>query len=140
MLMMIGPVRFQVFPVNLTDYRQSREASFVEKPVVGARPPLEWVGEGPETISLRARLFPQKFGGRGGLAALNAARASGAPQYMMRGDGGLMGWVVIERVTERSSYLDADGVGKVIDVDIVVKRTGGPTAGLFFSFMSAVFS
>ncbi len=47
----------------------------------------------------------------------------------MRGDGALMGWVVIEKVTERSTYLDAKGVGRVIDVDIHVKRSSSPSKG-----------
>ena len=139
MLMALGPVRFEVYPVNTNDYDHSHETSFVEKPVVGARPPLEWVGDGSETWTIKAKLYPHKFGGLGDLSKLYQARASGRPQYLMRGDGAQMGWVVIEKVTERSSYLDRHGVGKVIDVDIAVKRTGKPSGGSFYSIMAGMF-
>ena len=58
----------------------------------------------------------------------------------MRGDGAQMGWVVIEKVAERSSYLDAKGIGRVVDVDITVRRAGKPSDGSFFSLFTGLFS
>lgn len=138
MLMMLGPVQFEVVPFNTDGYGHGHEASFAEKPVLGTRPVLEFVGEGPESWTIRAKLFPEQFGGMSQLEMLYQARASGRPQYLMRGDGALMGWVVILSVNERSSYLAGNGVGKVIDVDISVKRCGSPNAGSFFSLLADV--
>lgn len=136
MLMMLGPVQFRVAPVNATDYDHGHETGFVEKPVLAARQPFEWVGEGREEWSIRARLFPKRFGGLPALDALQAARASGSPQYMMRGDGALMGWVVILSVRERARWLAGDGVGQDIEVDISVARAGAPgPAGYFAAIM-----
>ena len=140
MLMTLGPIRFEVYPFNATEYDHGHETSFVEKPVLGARPPLEWVGEGAENWSIRAIIFPHRFGGLGDLRKLYQARAAGRPLYLMRGDGAQMGWVVIERVSERSSYLDAEGIGRVIDVDISVRRAAKPSNGSFFSLFSGMFS
>lgn len=140
MLMILGPVQFEVWPFNATDYEHGHESAFAEKPVLGARPPLEWVGEGPETWTIKARIFPRRFGGLEDLKKLAAARASGRPQYLMRGDGAQMGWVVIEKVQERSTYLDAKGVGQVIEVDISLKRSAKPSNGSFFSLLSGLFS
>jgi len=140
MLMVLGPVQFEVWPFNATDYEHGHESAFAEKAVLGARPPLEWVGEGPETWTIKARIFPRRFGGLDDLKRLAQARASGRPQYLMRGDGAQMGWVVIEKVQERSTHLDAKGVGQVIEVDISVKRTGKPSNGSFFSLLSGLFS
>lgn len=140
MLMTLGPIRFEVYPFNATEYDHGHETSFVEKPVLGARPPLEWVGEGAESWSIRAIIFPHRFGGLGDLKKLYQARAAGRPLYLMRGDGAQMGWVVIERVSERSSYLDAEGIGRVIEVDISVRRAAKPSNGSFFSVFSGMFS
>ena len=140
MLMVLGPVQFEVWPFNATDYEHGHESAFAEKPVLGTRPPLEWVGEGPETWTIKARIFPRRFGGLEDLKKLAAARASGRPQYLMRGDGAQMGWVVIERVQERSTYLDPKGVGQMIEVDISVKRSAKPSNGSFFSLLSGLFS
>lgn len=139
MLLMIGPVSLRVAPFNATAHSQSRETAFVAKPVLGGREPMEYVGEGPATVNVSGKLFPEKFGGLSSLQVLDLARASGTPQWLMRGDGGMMGWVVIEAVTERSSYLDAQGVGRVIDVDIRLRRVGIPLAATFFSILSGLF-
>jgi phage protein U len=140
MLMSLGPIRFEVYPFNATEYDHDHESNFVEKPVLGARPPLEWVGEGAESWSITAKIFPHKFGGLSDLKKLYQARAAGRPLYLMRGDGAQMGWVVIEKVSERSSFLDAQGIGKVIEVDISVRRSAKPSNGSFFSVFSGVFS
>lgn len=140
MLMSLGPIRFEVYPFNTTEYDHGHESGFVEKPVLGARPPLEWVGEGAESWSIKARIFPQRFGGLDDLKKLYQARAAGRPLYLMRGDGAQMGWVMIEKVAERSSYLDLQGIGRVIDVDIAVRRSAKPSNGSFFSLFSGMFS
>ncbi len=139
MLMMIGPVRLKVAPFNVTSYEQTRETAFVAKPVLGGREPMEYVGEGPAVLNITGKLFPERFGGMSSLGVLNAARASGIQQWLMRGDGGMMGWVVIERVTERSSYLDRNGVGRMIDVEIGLRRVGIPLAATFFSALAGLF-
>jgi phage protein U len=140
MLMSLGPIRFEVWPFNTTEYDHGHESGFVEKPVLGARPPLEWVGEGAESWSIKARIFPHRFGGLDDLKKLYQARAAGRPLYLMRGDGAQMGWVMIEKVAERSSYLDLQGIGRVIDVDIAVRRSAKPSNGSFFSLFSGMFS
>ena len=49
MLMMLGPVQFEVIPFNTSTYGHDHTAGFAEKPVLGTRPPLEFVGE-PERV------------------------------------------------------------------------------------------
>lgn len=140
MLMSLGPVKFEVFPFNATGYEHGHESAHVEKPVLGTRPTLEFVGEGTESWSISARIFPHKFGGLSDLKQLYQARAAGKPLYLMRGDGSQMGWVIIDRVSERSSYLDRNGVGKVIEIDISVRRAAKPSNGGFYSVFSGMFS
>ena len=107
--------------------------------MLGVRPPLEWVGDGAESWTISAKLFPGRFGGLGSLRTLYQARASGQPQYLMRGDGAQMGWVVIERVSERSTYLDAKGVGQMIEVEITVKRASAPGSGGYYAALAGLF-
>ncbi|MGA0615955.1 phage tail protein [Paracoccus sp. KR1-242] len=139
MLMLLGPLLFEVQPFNLTDATHSYGASHVEKPVLGGRQPLEYTGEETESWSFRAILFPQVFGGEDGLTLLKIMSRSGLPQYMMRGDGSMMGWMVVTSVTERSSYLDRSGVGKVIEIDINVSRSDAPTAQGYFEGLQGLF-
>lgn len=136
MLMQLGPVSFEVQPFNTHGNDHDHETPFAEKPVVGARPPLEWVGEGAETWTIDARIYPDRLGGLDTLERLRQARAAGQPLYLMRGDGVSLGWVAITRVREKSTYLNARGVGQVIEISITVRRTDGPSPGSYYSVFS----
>lgn len=138
MLMTLGSLTMEVWPFNPTEADRDSGGDYVEKPVMGRRPPLEWVGEATETFNISARLFPAKLGGLDGLSRLNAMRQSGSPQYLMRGDGRPLGWFVVENVREHSEYLDAKGVGQVIDVEISLKRSDAPGIGGLFSIISGL--
>jgi phage protein U len=127
MLMQLGSVAFEVYPLNAHEHTRSAEMGFVEKAVLGARPPLEKVGEGAETRTISGRVFPRKFGGLGQLASLEAARAAGQPLFLMRGDGAPLGFFVIERLSETNTYLAANGVGQVIEFDVMLKAAGRPS-------------
>ena len=44
------------------------------------------------------------------------------------------------RFRDAASYLDAEGIGRVIDVDIAVRRSAKPSNGSFFSVFSGLFA
>lgn len=133
MLLSLGSVVFDVHPFNAHEIANDHSTDFVDKPVVGARMPMEWVGEGEETWDITGRIFPKKLGGLNDLARLRAVRAAGSPVYLMRGDGRPMGFVVILGVSEISTKLAADGVGQIIEFDLTVKRSGAPSIAGFLS-------
>ncbi len=139
MLMMVGGVQFMIAPLNIHGHQRESATDYVEKPIVGARQPLEYVGEGQDTVSLFGRLFPKRFGGLTGLIALQAARVSGFPQFVIRGDGIPLGWFVIDHIAERQTYLDVDGVGQVIEFDIILRRDTIPGAAGYFSSIMSMF-
>ena len=140
MLMTLGPVAFEVYPFNATEYEHDHSSDFVQKPVIGARQPLEWVGEGAETWTIKAKVYPFRFGGLEDIEKLRQVRISGRPQFLQRGDGQAMGWVVIEGVRERSTYLGRAGVGKSIGIDIDVTRSQAPSGGSYYSLMAGLFN
>ncbi|MGV1352778.1 phage tail protein [Klebsiella pneumoniae] len=139
MLCQLGALQFTVAPFNMHEYDHEAGATFAAHEVIGRMPSLEFVGEAPETWSIRGRLFPQRFGGLDELAVLHAMRRGGSAQFLMRGDGIPMGWVVVERVQEKASYLGSDGVGRVIEFEIQVKRADGPSADGIFNALRAIF-
>lgn len=126
MLMTIGPIALDIWPLNPTETERTTGAEYAEKGIIGRRPALEFMGEAAEQLRVSVSLFPAKLGGLDELANLQALRASGRPQYVMRGDGRPLGWFVIASLTESSSYLDAQGVGQVIEVEIEMTRGDGP--------------
>ena len=140
MLCQIGAAQFQVVPLNTHEIDHEAGADYAAHAVLGRMPPLEFVGEGAESWTIRGRLFPQKFGGLPELETLHSMRRSGHAQFFMRGDGVPMGWVVIERIAEKSSYLASNGVGRVIEFDMVVKRAEGPSPDGIFNALLSIFS
>ena len=134
MLAQLGSVQFEVWPLNIHEHTHEGQASFAEKPVMGRRPPLEFVGEGPDTRTLKGKLFPKKFGGS--IDALHQMRVSGKAQPFMLGNGTPQGWYVIERVNETSTHLDRDGVGKVVEFDITLKKDDPVGGGSLFSILA----
>ncbi len=140
MLTQLGACQFQVAPFNFHETDHESGADFAEHPVLGRAPPLEFVGEAPETWSIRGRLFPEKFGGLSDLAVMQGMGRSGVPQFYMRGDGVPLGWVVILRVNEKSTYIGPDGVGRVIEFEAHLKRSSGPSAAGIFNALVEIFS
>lgn len=141
MLMQLGNIQFTIAPMSMNEYDHEATATFAEHQVVGIRPPLEFMGPGPEQWTIKSKLFPKHFGGTlENMTSLQAMRTSGQSYFMMRGDGVPIGWVVITHIVERSSYIAPDGVGRVIDFDITVKLAEGPSPGNGISHVFALFS
>lgn len=135
MLYQLGNTQFEVIPLNPVTIDHGGEASFAEKPVVGTRPPLEFTGEGPETFVIAAKLFPEKFGGLSSLDGMHQQRRSGKALPFMRGDGRALGYYVIESIDEKSTYLDQHGVGRIIEIDIALRRAQQGGGGGGFSIL-----
>lgn len=136
MLAQIGGVQFTISPVNMHGTDRASRADFVDKPVVGSRMPLEFVGDGEEIVSFVGRLFPKNLGGLDQFGVLRQMRAQGDAYLLMRGDGASLGWFVVVGVQEHSAFLAADGVGQVVEFELALKRDSTPQGG----FAAAMFS
>lgn len=139
MLYQLGALSITVAPFNVDKVQMSSSTDYAAKPVIGTMPPLEYVGEGATTWRLSGTLFPKVIGGMSQLAILHQMRERGQPQFLQRGDGAPMGWVVIEKVMERSSHLAADGVGRKVDVTIHLKKSGRPSKLALFTILAGFF-
>jgi phage protein U len=146
MLAQIGGVQFEVAPFNIHESEHEAGASFASHDVVGRMPSLEFMGEAPESWTVRGRMFPKRFADLGvgsgldQMSVMQAMRRGGSAQFYMRGDGTPLGWVVIESITERSSLLSSDGVGRVIEFEVKLKRSDGPGADGAFGQLVGLFS
>lgn len=138
MLAQLGSTQFEIAPLNSHELTHDGTADYAEKAVMGRRPPLEFVGEGADTRTISCRLFPEKFGGLSSVEGLHRQRRAGKPLPFMRGDGSALGWYVIESVSEISTYLDHHGVGRVVEVEISIKRSDPVGSGALFSILSGL--
>ena len=137
-LYQLGAIQFQVAPVNISVLSRETGSDFAAKDVMGAPRPREYVGEADERLTFAGTLFPQKFGGLSGIDALQSIARAGQPQMLMRGDGSVFGWVVIEKVTDKHSYLDVAGVGRMFEFEIELVKS--PNAASVSAMMSTLTS
>ena len=98
-------------------------ADYAAKDIVGAMRPREFTGEADDRVKLSGRLFPQRLGGVAGVGALQALARTGEPQLLIRGDGEVLGWYLIEQVADKHSFLDVAGVGRMIELEIELVKT-----------------
>lgn len=139
MLYQYGPVQFQLWPFNIHETDRDASYDFAEHQVIGALQPLEKGGLGRDEIVLSGRLFPRKLGGLSNLDALRALAETQEAQPLMRGDGRPLGWRVITRLGERGSWLDAKGVGQVIEFEASFRLAPRPGAQGWYSALVSLF-
>jgi phage protein U len=140
MLFQLGAVTMRVYPMNVDRVSEQSGVKYVEKPVLGRAPPLEYVADEAGTIQFSGTLFPKKFGGERELALLQAMRMSRLPQILVRGDGLPIGWVVIRSVNVTSTSLAGDGIGRVVGVRITCVRDEPPLVSALFTLIGGLLS
>lgn len=135
MLFQLGALQIDTAPFNAHQTAESASADFAAHDVIGALRPQEYMGEGDDEMTISGRLFPHKFGGLDELGLLRQMLTNGEPQILVRGDGVNKGWRIITNVSVTSTYLDASGVGRVLEVEIKTKRCPRPTASQFVAIL-----
>jgi phage protein U len=140
MLCSLGPIAFDVTPFSVVQTEELSSADYARKDVVGAAPGHEHVGDGEGTVRLSARLFPERFGGLDSLDALDRVRRSGVAQMMVRGDGKVIGFVLVTEVRAQSQFLDGEGVGRMIEVELTLTRAAQPSPASAFAQLFGLFS
>lgn len=125
MLYQVGPVTVDTFPFSADEMSRSGLADLPAKPVMGTRPPREFMGPGEDKVTLSGQLLPSKIGGLTELAALQSLRDAGTQVPVMRGDGTMLGWYAISGISERHTDLLRDGVGFRVRYTLDLVRVGG---------------
>ena len=140
MLYQLGAVQFEVAPVNVDRIERKVGADYAAKDIIGAPRPREFTGEADETVKLHGTLFPHRFGGLDGLSTLQAMAVAGEPQMLIRGDGYVYGWYLIEEVSDKATFLDREGVGRVIEFDVsLFKSPRSASSGSMLSMLMSLF-
>ncbi|WP_099864743.1 phage tail protein [Pararhizobium haloflavum] len=123
MLFQIGTVTVDTRPFNIEEVERTGAADYAVKPVIGSLPSREFMGEGDDRIVISGQLLPQKVGGLTELEALHAFRRGGETLPVMRGDGKMFGWFVVEEIREEHSGLFRDGVGSALKHSVTLAKS-----------------
>jgi phage protein U len=138
MLYQIGTITLDTRPFSIDAVERQASADFAVKPLMGTLPGREFTGEGEDKITLSGQLLPSKIGGLDELEALHGLRRAGQRLPVMRGDGRMMGWFVIEDIRESHAELLRDGVGFTVKHSIALARTepAGASPAIIRSLLS----
>lgn len=134
MLMSLGPIVFDLV-TNLDETESESRSSFAKHDVVGAPPVHEETGDDDSSFTLGGTVHPLHFGGLSSLDVLEAARAAKVPLPLMRGDFTPLGWVIIDRIKQRSELLNYQGIGNEIRFSVDLIRTSNPGIGAAASIL-----
>lgn len=129
MLYMVGSVEIDTRPFPADKVSLSASSSWAEKAVIGAAPPSEFMGEGPETLSITGKLFPFKLGGLSELQVLKGYMRQGQVVPVMRGDGARLGSYAITSISDNHSLLQNGGVGFVVGYTLSLKKLPAVAGG-----------
>lgn len=122
MLMALGQFVFRVATLAYSELQRSTAWRHASTSRVGARPALQFVGAGDDTITLPGVLAPEVAGTLQSLATLRAMADAGDAYAMVDGAGRIMGAWVITSITETGSALTADGVARRTEFSIALQR------------------
>ncbi len=114
MLFQLGPLTLDTFPMGPDSFSRNSGADLATKPIMGRMQGREFMGPSDQSLTISGQLLPTKIGGLPDLEQLHALSSSGTKLPVMRGDGVMLGWFVIEKVTEQHKDLTALGIGFVV--------------------------
>lgn len=140
MLFQLGSVTFEVWPFNVDNYTHQTGYDFAVKETIGNRKPREGTGIGDEYLDFSGKLFPEKLGGTATMDVLQSMLESGSSHILVRGDGRNMGWFIIEKVRQRASHINREGVGRLIEFDIALTRADKPTPASYIATLLRILS
>ncbi|MCB8835922.1 phage tail protein [Aurantimonas sp. VKM B-3413] len=140
MLYMIGPIMLDTFPFNADKFERRAKGDYAVKPVIGSLPPREPMGEGDDVITLSGQLLPFKIGGLTELALADQLRITQTALPAMRGDGGSLGWRVIDEIRESHEDLMRNGVGFAVQYQMQLTKVPVPSSGTGAGVISMIAS
>jgi phage protein U len=139
-LFQIGLLQVQIAPFSVDTSDFETGSDWAAKDLVGAPKSREFMGEADTKLKFCGKLFPHRFGGLDELDTAEAMAKSGDPQMVIRGDGKVFGWYLVEKISEKSSVFNSAGVGRQIEVEIeLTKSPTGASAQSMMSTLQALF-
>ena len=134
----IGGVRAELHPFNIDRAEHETNEDFARHPVIGARQTFESVGHGAEKLEFRGVLFPRRIGGLAELELLQMIQSSAMAILVTRGTT-VMGWFHILSVKRNDRWLDAEGTGQKVEIQIALEKTDAPSYGQAANLVTRLF-
>jgi phage protein U len=142
MLFQIGVLTVERRPFNVSEWSRETKGDWAKKDLLGRAPGQEFVGEGEGSLKFKGRVLPTKYGGMSELELAHSMTRSGTPQFVVRGDGFVLGWYGLKSISESHTLLGpaTGGVGQMIEHELELVPVGAPGAGIGTALLSDLIS
>lgn len=143
MLYQVGPLTIDTFPFSIESVDHEVTGDFAKHDLINARRGYEPVGPGDETLDLSGEILPFHIGGMSQIELAQALCDAQAPQFVMRGDGAVLGWFVVAKVRAKHGGrvpIGPNGVGYVVGHDLRLERVPDPGASAGSGLIASVLS
>lgn len=122
MMMTLGMFIFELASLPYQDLQRKTQWRHPSVARFGARPAMQYVGQGEDTISLSGTLYGGVIGSYGSLAQIRDMADSGDAYTMVSGTGEVMGEWVITSLDEKRSVFFVDGMARKADFTLSLSR------------------
>ena len=129
MLLAIGLFPFAIATIVHDDLQRRASWTHAISPRIGARDATQFVGVGPETLSIRGTAYAELSDGRASLDELRAMADTGNAWSVVDGAGQVYGAFVIQGIDEGLKELGPDGRPRKIDFNIDLLRVDDEAEG-----------
>lgn len=119
---MLGFFPFGIDTLAFSELNRNSEWRWASQDVFDARPVLQFVGQGKETLTLPGVIFPEYWGGTTQLEELRDLADEGEPQTLLDGRGNILGDFVITGIQERQTVFAQAGVARRQEFTITLER------------------
>ncbi|MHC5170210.1 phage tail protein [Acinetobacter johnsonii] len=139
-MMRLGSYKFCIYTAAYQELNRTTNYKWGEQAVFGDWDNLQYLGQGEDTQSLTGVVYPEFKGGTSQIDELRALAATGIPQLLISGTGKILGYWVINSITEGQTKFAAFGVPRRQEFTINMRKySDSPTRlGLLSGIMNAV--
>lgn len=139
-MMRLGPYKFCIYTAAYQELNRTTNYKWGEQAVFGGWDNLQFLGPGEDTQSLTGVVYPEFKGGTGQIDELRALAAMGIPQLLISGTGKILGYWVINSITEGQTKFAAFGVPRRQEFTINMRKYSDSAGrlGLLSTILNAV--
>ena len=139
-MMMLGPVCFSIRTAAYEQLERTTQYNWASQPRLGhtllkhmgiGGPAYQYISPGDESIKLNGTIYPQYNGGPLDLTLMRLSAGLGVPLPLIDGSGFVLGYWLVEQVTESNGVLFEDGSARRIDFSLSLKRYNEELLELF---------
>lgn len=124
-MLALGDFRFGIATAAFQELQRSHSWRWPSIERIGAKPALQFVGPGDETIRMNGTIYPSFRGGLGQIDGMRVEANKGEPLRLVDGAGLDWGFYCITEINETRKVFFSDGTPRAQDFDLCLSAFGG---------------